>query len=78
MKKSNQKIKNKRIEKDTMGEMEVPFNAYYGAQTQRAVNNFPISNISFMPEFIKSVVLIKRSAALVNFKLNLLNCFDDK
>ena len=67
MKKSNQKIKNKRIEKDTMGEMEVPFNAYYGAQTQRAVNNFPISNISFMPEFIKSVVLIKRSAALVNF-----------
>ena len=73
MKKSNQKIKNKRIEKDTMGEMEVPFNAYYGAQTQRAVNNFPISNISFMPEFIKSVVLIKRSAALVNFKLNLLN-----
>ena len=73
MKKSNQKIKNKRIEKDTMGEMEVPFNAYYGAQTQRAVNNFPISNISFIPEFIKSVVLIKRSAALVNFKLNLLN-----
>ena len=73
MKKSNQKIKNKRIEKDTMGEMEVPFNACYGAQTQRAVNNFPISNISFMPEFIKSVVLIKRSAALVNFKLNLLN-----
>ena len=72
MKKNNQKIIDKRIEKDTMGEMEVPLNAYYGAQTQRAVENFPVSGIAFMPDFIKSVIIIKRSAAIVNSNLNLL------
>ncbi len=72
MKKNNQKIINKRIEKDTMGEVEVPLNAFYGAQTQRAVDNFPISGISFMSEFIKAVIIIKRSAAVVNSNLSLL------
>ena len=66
--------KNKfRKEKDSMGSMNVPYDALYGAQTQRAVNNFPISDISFYKEFIFAVVIIKRSAAISNFKLKLLD-----
>ncbi|MCG0239780.1 MAG: aspartate ammonia-lyase, partial [Firmicutes bacterium] len=43
-----------RIERDSMGEMRVPANAYYGAQTARAVENFPISGLRFPREFIRS------------------------
>jgi len=68
-------MKNKkiRIEKDSMGSMEVPEDALYGPQTQRAVENFPISNIKFTSNFINSVVIIKRSAAIVNQELQLLD-----
>ena len=69
-------MKNKktfRIEKDSMGSMQVPEDALYGPQTQRAVENFPISNIPFNVEFINSVIIIKRSAAIVNHKLGLLD-----
>ena len=68
-------MKNKkyRIEKDSMGEMRVPHNALYGAQTQRAIENFPISNIQFNRDFINAVVLIKRSASIVNEKLGILD-----
>ena len=68
-------MKNKkyRIEKDSMGEMKVPHNALYGAQTQRAIENFPISNIQFNRDFINAVVLIKRSASIVNEKLGILD-----
>jgi len=61
-----------RIEHDSMGEVRVPTWAYYAAQTQRAVENFPISGISFAPSFIKAVAHIKKSAAKVNLDLGLL------
>lgn len=62
-----------RIEKDSMGELEVPVDALYGAQTQRAVNNFPISGITMPREFIRALGLIKESAALVNSSLGYMN-----
>ena len=68
------KNKNKfRIEKDSMGSMRVPEDALYGSQTQRAVENFPISNTTFNIEFINSIIIIKRSASIVNHKLGLLD-----
>ena len=51
-----------RIEKDSLGEMKVPAHALYGAQTQRAVLNFPISGMRPYPAFVWSMVAIKRSA----------------
>jgi len=62
-----------RIEKDTMGEVQVPADAYYGAQTQRAVENFPISGLRFSRRFIQAIALIKGSAATVNAELGLLD-----
>jgi len=62
-----------RIEKDSLGEVSVPSQAYYGAQTQRAVDNFPISGIGFNRGFIHALGLIKRSAAQANMDLNLLD-----
>lgn len=58
-----------RIERDSMGEMQVPADALYGAQTQRAVLNFPISNLRFPRSFIKAMGLIKKAAAEVNMEL---------
>ncbi len=55
-----------RLEHDTMGEMRVPADALYGAQTQRAVENFPISNLRFPRAFICALGLIKSAAARVN------------
>lgn len=62
-----------RVEKDSLGEMQVPAGAFYGAQTQRAVENFPISGLKPWRAFIWSIALVKRSAALVNFELGLFN-----
>jgi len=62
-----------RKEKDSMGEVLVPDNAYYGAQTQRASENFPISNRRIPRTLIKSLATIKKSAAIVNHKLNRLD-----
>ncbi|MBM4201899.1 MAG: aspartate ammonia-lyase, partial [Gammaproteobacteria bacterium] len=62
-----------RIERDSMGEMEVPGDALYAAQTQRAVQNFPISGLRMPARFIQAVALIKRSAAAVNVRLGLLD-----
>src|ERR671935_2211681 len=65
-----------RVEKDSMGEVRVPQQAYYGAQTQRAIDNFPISHPSsqrrFPREFIRAMGLIKMAAAQVNRELGLL------
>jgi fumarate hydratase class II len=55
-----------RMEKDTMGEVAVPEDAYWGASTQRAVENFPISGQTFPPRFIRALALIKGAAAEVN------------
>jgi fumarate hydratase class II len=62
-----------RIEKDSMGEMQVPASSYYGAQTQRAVLNFPISDLRFPRPFIRALGLIKKAAAETNLELGLLD-----
>jgi fumarate hydratase class II len=64
---------NTRIEKDSMGELSVPAEAFYGAQTQRAVNNFPISGQRMPEEFIRALLMIKASAAAANIKLGLIS-----
>ena len=58
-----------RIEHDTMGEMRVPKDVLYGAQTQRAVENFPISGLRFPRSFIRALGLIKSIAARVNGRI---------
>ena len=62
-----------RIEKDSLGEVKVPALALYGAQTQRAVENFPISGLRPWRAFIWSIAAVKRAAALVNHELGLFN-----
>jgi fumarate hydratase class II len=61
-----------RIEKDTLGEMAVPASALYGAQTARAVENFPISGLRAHPAFVDATVRIKLAAARVHARLGLL------
>jgi fumarate hydratase class II len=62
-----------RIEKDSLGQVKVPADALYGAQTQRAVENFPISRMRPYPAFVWAMGVIKRAAAEVNFDLGLLD-----
>jgi fumarate hydratase class II len=62
-----------RIERDSMGEVEVPAGALYGASTQRAVINFPISGQPFPRRFIRAQALVKRAAAEANAELGLLD-----
>jgi len=62
-----------RIEHDTMGEVQVPLDALYGAQTQRAVENFPISGSVLEPAQISALARIKKSAALANAQLGVLD-----
>ncbi len=61
-----------RIEKDSMGELEVPVDALWGAQTQRAVNNFPISGLVMPRQFIAALGLVKWAAAGANAELGLI------
>jgi fumarate hydratase, class II len=63
---------NDRVEKDSLGEVHVPGNALYGAQTQRAVLNFPVSGLRPWQAFIWSMALVKRAAAEVNRDVGLL------
>ncbi|UOK42475.1 MULTISPECIES: aspartate ammonia-lyase [Flavobacterium] len=64
-----------RIENDLLGDMQVPANAYYGIQTQRAIDNFQISGVKLhqFPEFIKGLAYVKWAAAETNFQLGLLD-----
>jgi fumarate hydratase class II len=62
-----------RIEKDSMGEMKIPADAYYGAQTGRAVENFPISDLRFNRQFIAAMGLIKWACAQINQELGILD-----
>jgi fumarate hydratase class II len=62
-----------RVETDSMGEVQVPASAYYGAQTQRAVQNFPVSGLRFPREFIRSLALVKGAAAKVNLELGFIS-----
>src|SRR5207302_10542209 len=61
-----------RVERDSLGEMEVPADVYYGASTARAVQNFPISGLRFPRPFIRALGLIKRAAAELKMDLGLL------
>src|SRR5919201_1826594 len=67
-----EETKKTRVERDTMGEMEVPADALWGASTQRAVLNFPISGVRFPRRFIRALALIKQAAAQANRELGLL------
>src|SRR5574337_2101515 len=62
-----------RLERDTMGELQVPADAYYGVQTARAIENFPISSLRMPRAMIRAMGLIKRAAASVNHSLKLLD-----
>ena len=62
-----------RTERDTLGEVRVPEDALYGAQTQRAVENYPISGLREHPVFIRSFILLKKAAALANKELDALD-----
>ena len=59
-----------RIERDSMGELQVPGDALYAAQTQRAVNNFPVSGQPMPKRFIRALLLAKRAAASANAELD--------
>jgi aspartate ammonia-lyase len=58
-----------RVEKDSMGEREIPVSAYYGIQTLRAIENFPISGLKPLATYVDACVLIKKAAAIVNGEL---------
>ncbi|WP_246988497.1 class II fumarate hydratase [Halorientalis marina] len=60
-----------RTERDSLGEMQVPADAYWGAQTQRALANFPISGISFGRRFVRALGVVKKGAAQANLDLGL-------
>jgi fumarate hydratase class II len=62
-----------RIDKDSLGDVKIPKEAYWGAQTQRAIDNFPVSGIAFSSPFIRSMAIIKRACASVNRDMNLLD-----
>ncbi|HZY94463.1 MAG TPA: class II fumarate hydratase [Candidatus Bathyarchaeia archaeon] len=66
-------VEDYRVEKDSMGEVKVPSSVYYGAETQRAVDNFPISGLRFPREFIRALAVIKFSAAKANMQLGILD-----
>ena len=61
--------KSVRIEKDSMGELELPNDAYYGIQTLRAIQNFPISGIKPLPTYVDACLLIKKATAIANKEL---------
>src|SRR5437016_9232573 len=65
--------RNKRIERDSMGEVPVSADALYGRPTKRAVENFPISNLRFPREFIRAIGLVKLASARTNIDLGLLD-----
>jgi fumarate hydratase class II len=62
-----------RKEEDSLGTVLVPEKAYYGAQTQRALENFPISGLTFPSSFIRALGLVKKCAAIINLELGLLD-----
>ncbi len=71
-------MSNTRIERDSMGELQVPEAALYGAQTQRAVNNFPISHQRMPTQFIRALILAKAAAARANIELGQLSAAQGK
>ena len=62
-----------RIEKDSLGPREVPAGAYYGIQTQRAIENYPISGYRVHSQLIRAIGMVKKAAAMANRELKLLD-----
>ncbi len=62
-----------RIERDSLGERRIPADAYYGVQTDRALENFPISGLKPKPSYVDATIHVKRAAAIVNKELGLLD-----
>lgn len=62
-----------RIERDSLGDRHIPIDAYYGVQTDRALENFPISGLKPKPSYVDATIHIKRAAAIVNKELGLLD-----
>src|ERR1041384_2727609 len=73
MREEQSKVAEFRVEKDSLGPVNVPAGAYYGAQTQRAVENFPISGLKPYPAFIWAITMVKRAAAEVHLDLGLMD-----
>src|SRR3989337_2903805 len=71
--KSSSKNTKTRIEKDSLGEVEIPAEAYYSVQTMRAVHNFPVSGWKAHPVMVDSYVYIKKAAAMTNSALGILD-----
>jgi fumarate hydratase class II len=69
---TSDQVEDVRIERDTMGEVAVPASALWGAQTQRAVDNFPISGVRVDPAVIRALAAVKAAAARVNARLGVL------
>jgi aspartate ammonia-lyase len=63
----------KRVEKDSLGQREVPASAYYGIQTQRAIDNYPISGYHVHPQLVRAMGMIKKAAAISNRELKLVD-----
>jgi fumarate hydratase class II len=66
-------MKRFRIERDSLGTVQVPVDAYWGAQTQRAIENFPVSGMTFPAAFIRALALVKQASATVNRRLGTLD-----
>lgn len=62
-----------RTERDPLGKIELPDHVYYGIQTARAIENFPVSGIQERPEFVKAYALVKKACALANMELGMLD-----
>ena len=62
-----------RVERDALGDVKVPSNAYYGSETMRAIGNFNISGIKIQSEFICSYSVIKSAAAVANYEIGKLD-----
>ena len=58
-----------RIEKDVLGNVKIPYGAYYGSETERAKENFPISGMRIQPQFIIAYATLKKAAAIANMKI---------
>jgi aspartate ammonia-lyase len=62
-----------RTEKDSLGDKQVPADAYYGVQTLRAVENFPVSGLKAHPAMLRAYALVKKACALANMDLKVLD-----
>lgn len=67
-----------RKEKDSLGEKEIPADAYYGIQTQRAIENFPVSGRNESSELIRAYIIVKKAAVITNMDLGTIDKEEEK